>query len=354
MADDTSVDSSEISDNTEETGPSSDTGDAAPAHADTQAAAPADQASGSADSALADTQAADGAGSLTVGADTQPTTDPYEPRYKALQSQYTKEHQELLNLRKQMEEFQGQFQQLQQQYSGISPQAISEFQRQQQLPPWSPESPEHPKFRELLAKAEYLDEIARGETDPERQKWLAQKQEQVLGAEGLQTLAKWQAWRRADERERRIDPQAYYRKLAREEAEKAARDVLKDSSSRYQQMQAGVQEAQAWSKANPHLVTKENLDQIEQYMQQHGMPFSVAAAIVERDHYRSQVSSAEKAKASAEEKERLLQGNAAGAITRNPRTSKKIDVKQYFAEKGITDERSKIDALFELDQQGLL
>lgn len=349
------LDSSPISDNAEGSEPA-DTGTPDSAEADTQGSIQAvDAPSGGADSAVADTQPADGTRSLTAGADTNTTQgEPLESRYKALFSRYNQEHQEFLNLQKQMQAFQGQFQQLQQQYAGINPQAISEYQKQQELPPWDPDSPKHQAFREYLAKAEFYDELARGETDQAYLQKIAEKQERALGQEGLQTLAKWQAWRRQEERERRINPEGYFRRLAREEAEKTSRTVLKDSSQRYQQMQAGVTEAQGWAKANPQLVTKENLDQIERYMQESGMPFNVAAAIVERDHYRSQVSSAEKKAQSAEEKERLLQGNAAGTISRNPRTGKKIDVRKYLADKGITDSREAIDELFNLDQQGLL
>ncbi len=106
-------------------------------------------------------------------------------------------------------------------------------------------------------------------------------------------------------------------------------------------------------KGNAEIASPENIKSVLDLMQK-GAPFSVASASVERDHYRSLVSGANKAKQSAEEKERLLQGNAAGVIARNPRSAKKADFKAVAKERGLLNERERIDLAFELDQQGLL
>lgn len=334
----------------------SDTGSAAAVEATQSPAAPTDQASSPADSAIAEHTLGDGEAGFKAGETGVPTgnpADPFEKRFKDVQGWATKINQEKLELLRRFEEQQQQFREMQQRFAGIQPDEINQWRQSRAYKPWEPESPEHQEFLRLVDKAEFFDDLARGETDQNELKRLQSKMVNAIGERGLKMLEDWKADVRSQERERRLNPRAYYQKLIREQAQPVVRETLQTTNQEYQQALKGREAAQKWM-ANKEVATEGNIKTVLKYMNESGMPFEVASAIVERDHYKSKVSSADKARQSAEEKERLLQGNAAGAISRSPSSSKKVDVKQYLRDKGVTNSRQSIDELFDLDRQGLL
>ena len=275
---------------------------------------------------------------------------PWEKRFKDTQSAYTKSTQEKQELARQFQELQQQFQDMRQQYAGVKPEEVQEYRSSKALKPWDEGSPEHSTFLNLVSKAEFFDELAQGETDQAELQKLQQRMVRAIGEPGLKMLDSWKADVRQQERERRLNPKAFYQKLIREQAQPVVRETLQESNHRYQEGLRGQKDAEQWM-ANKEVATPENIAKMRKLLD--SMPFDVAAAIVERDHYRSQVSNATKAKQSAEEKERLLQGNAAGAISRNPSSSKRLDVTKHLKEKGISG-RAMLDELMALEQQGLL
>ncbi len=205
----------------------------------------------------------------------------------------------------------------------------------------------------LVDKAEAYEELIQGEEDPAEIQKLHVRMQRALGEKGIQTLNAWRADVRNQERERRLNPRAFYAKLIRQEAQPVVRETLQSTSQNYQQMIQARDQAQNWVKGNPEVATPDNIRAVLALMEK-GETFDKASAIVERDHYRTQVSNAKKMTASAEEKERLLQGNAAGGINRNPNAAKTIDVNKLRKDKGIKDSRGFTDMLFDLDKEGLL
>ncbi len=277
---------------------------------------------------------------------------PWEKRFKDTQSAYTRTSQEKQELERQFTELRQQFQEMRQQYADVKPEEVQEYRSSKALKPWDDGSPEHSTFLNLVSKAEFFDELAQGETDPAELQKLQQRMVRAIGEPGLMMLDAWKADVRQQERERRLNPKAFYQKLIREQAQPVVRETLQHSNQQYQEGLRGRQDAEKWM-ANKEVATPENVQKMLQLMDKSRMPFEVASAIVERDHFRSQVSNATKAKQSAEEKERLLQGNAAGAVSRNPSSSKRLDVTKHLKEKGISG-RAMLDELMALEQQGLL
>lgn len=283
--------------------------------------------------------------SFTGGAETKTVAAPAVPQYgekqyKEVQGWATKLSQQNAELKAQLNRLQSQVQEREQ----AAKQATTE--------PWDPEDSRHANFLKLVERADYYDELMRGETDPAIVQKLQDKQLKLLGNDGIDQLQRWQQAVRAQERERRLNPRAFYQKLIRQEAQPVVRETLQSTNDTYQRQVQAVNDVQQWLQ-NKEIATDDNKKALISYMEK-GMPFNVAQTIVERDHYRNQVSAAQKASASAGEKERLLQGNAAGAVSRNPNASKQVDVPKFFKDKGVTSSRQKIDALFDLDHQGLL
>ncbi len=276
---------------------------------------------------------------------------PWEKRFKDTQSAYTRTTQENQALKQQFQQLQQEFQSMRQQYADVRPEEVQEYRSSKALKPWDEGSPDHSTFLNLVSKAEFFDELAEGETDPAELQKLQQRMVRAIGPDGLKMLDSWKVDVRQQERERRLNPKAFYQKMVREQAQPVIRESLQQSNQRYQQGLQGRQDAEKWM-ANKEVATPENQAKLLKLLEQ-GEPFDIATAKVERDHYRSQVSNATKAKQSAEEKERLLQGNAAGAISRNPSSGKRLDVAKHMKDKGLSG-RALIDELFNLERDGLL
>ncbi len=323
-----------------------DTASAGSAPADNPTSDPTAGTSADAGSAVADNPSDDGnqapsQGKTEAEAVTSAPTIDYERQYKAIQGWSTKVRQENQELQRQLQELQQQFRTSQQK---STPEVI---------PPHDERSPEHQDFLRFHDKADFYEELIQGEQDPAEIQKLQAKMHRVLGERGVKMLSDWRDDVRRQERERRLNPKAFYSKLIRQEAQPVVQETLHSTSQNYQQMIQARDQAQKWIQGNPEVATPENIKAVIGMMEQ-GIKFDQASAQVERDHYRNLVSNAKKMSASAEEKERLLQGNAAGAIHRNPNASKKVDVGKLRKDKGIQNGRQLIDELFDLDSKGLL
>lgn len=356
MPDDEVIDSSPTNDTTSDSSlPSAESGgtDTSTDVSQSQSSPAVDGTSPDA-SAPADSQPGDGNPGQQGSAETKATSpEAWEKRYKDTQSWATKTHQEKLELERRYKEAEQRIQEMESRYAGVKPDEIEKWRSQQALNPWDEGSPEHQFFLDTVREVRVHERLIQKAANPEQRKMLQELAAQDLGDKKLQLIERWREDVRNQENERQLNPRAYYAKLIKEQAQPVVRETLQHSNQQYQQAVQGREEAQKWMAENKEVATPENIQQVLKHMSEHRMPFNIAAAIVERDHYRNQVSNATKAKQSAEEKERLLQGNAAGGISRNPASSSKLNVAEHLKKVG-PDSRSKIDALFDLQQQGLL
>lgn len=344
-----SVDTGEISVETEVSSASSgaDNAQTGSAPADNPSSDPSNGTPAEVGSAVADNPQAEAEASFTTGAETK-TAVPAEAQapqygekqYKEVQGWATKLSQRNAELAEELKQLKSQLQ------------TQAQKAQQPQSEPWHPEDPRHQEFLKLVDKADYFDELIRGEQDNALVEKLREKQLRVLGNEGIDLLQRWQRDVRNQERERRLNPKAFYQKLIRAEAQPVVHETLKSTNESYQRQVQAVNDVQQWMQQSD-IATDDNKRAVIGLMEK-GMPFDIAKTAVEREHYRKLVSAANKASASAEEKERLLQGNAAGVVSRNPNASKKVDVAKLRQDKGIKNSREFIDELFDLDKKGML
>ncbi len=301
---------------------------------------------------IAEDAQAQSSAETTTTTESQPEVD-YRKRFIGAQKSWERERNEKQQLQAKLDQLTQQYETHSKQFQGIQPQEIEQYRAQKQVPVWDESSPGHQQFLELRRTYDHYEQDMRAAPDDATRAWLSQQMGQKLGPEGAKTLREWQTDVRRQEWERQTNPQAFYRKLIQKEAQPVIQQSLQNVSQTYQSVQTAQQEVQSWLKDNQDVATPANIKAIFDLMNK-GEKFPAAAARVERDHYRSLVSGANKAKASAEEKERLLQGNAAGTVARNPQTGKFVDYKQVAKERGLTNERDRMDLLFELEQQGKL
>ncbi len=358
MSEDTLETNSPASETTGSTEPSSDTSSVGSVTADTQSTATTSaESTASTGSTEVDTHVADNAqantGSVeTKSPDPQPEID-YKTRFVGAQKSWQQERAEKERFQQQADAFQRELAELKKQFQGIQPQEVEQYRAQKQVPVWDESSSGHQQFLELRRTYDHYEQDMRSAPNDETRQWLSQQMSQKIGPEGAKVLREWQQDVRRQEWERQTNPQAFYRKLIQKEAQPVIQQQLQNVSQTYQSVQSAQQEATKWMKDNPEVATPQNIQAVLGLMDK-GADFQTAADRVERDHYRSLVSTANKAKASAEEKERLLQGNAAGVIARNPNSAKKVDFKAVAKERGLMNERQRMDLLFELDQGGML
>lgn len=305
----------------------------------------------------ADTQVAETAqantGSVETTNENPPPEIDYKKRFIGAQKSWEQERTEKQQLQQQAQEFQRELAELKRQFQGIRPQEIEAYRAQAKVPVWDESSEGHQAFLELRRSYDLYERAMRAAPDDATKQWLGQQMSQEIGPEGAKTLREWQTDVRRQEWERQTNPAAYYRKLIQKEAQPVIQQSLSNVSQTYQSVQAAQQEAQKWMKENAEVATPDNIKAVLGLMEK-GESFSSAANRVERDYYRSQVSAAKTAQQSADERMRLLQGNAAGVIARNPNSTKKVDYKAVAKERGLTSERDRINLLFDLDQQGAL
>ncbi len=308
------------------------------------------------DSTQVDTQIAPDAQVNTASVETSTPQTPeidYKARFIGAQKSWQQARDESNQLKQQNAQFQARLQQLEQQYQGVSPQEVEKYRANEKVPVWEEESPGHQQFLQLRDTYEHYTRSLQRARSEETKAELQEQMQEDLGPEGIKTLREWQTEVRRQERERQLNPKAFYRKLIQKEAQPVFQQGMQNVSQTYQSVQSAQNEVQKWMKDTPEVATPENIKAILSLMEK-GTPFDAASARVERDYYRSRVSSGMNAQKSADEKQRLLQGNAAGTVARNPNASKKVDFKAVAKERGLTSERQRIDLLYELEQQGKL
>lgn len=275
----------------------------------------------------------------------------YKERYASQMRAWQQERAQRQAAEKQAQEFQARLEELTKRFDGVDPKAFEQFKSSQGMKISDPRHPQNPHFRELMRTAHHYDKLLRVVTDENFKQQLSAMREQDLGPEGIKILNDHRADVQREEWERQLDPRGYYRKIVQEETQPLIRNTLQETSNNYHQSQQAVEGVKKWMSDNKEIATNANLQRIQGMMQQ-GTAFEVAAAMVERDHYRSQLSTAGNAKASADEKQRLLEGNAAGTIARNPNSRSKLDTAKL--RQNAKGGRDFIDQLFDADQKGLL
>lgn len=356
---DTSAATSETTASTE---PSSTTAGADLSTDTTQSTSnPTAESSTATDPAQAVTQVAESAqaenlaGVETKSPDPQPAID-WQKRFVNGQKSWKQDAEERDRFRQQAEQFQRELNELKNQYQGVRREDVEQFRASKKVQPWSKESPDHANFLDLRRTYEQYERQMRSAPDDATRQWLAQQMNQEISADEAKTLREWKADVRRQKWELENNPRDFYRDLIQREAQPVIQQHLQGVSQTYQSVQSAQNEVQKWMKDNQEVASPENIKSILGMMEK-GESFQIASARIERDHYRKQVSQAKNDKQSAEEKERLLQGNAAGVIARNPQTTKKVDPKAVAQERGIkvgAGDRRYIDLLLELDAEGRL
>ncbi len=359
MPEETLASDSATSQTSTDSSASSDTSSVGSVTADTQStAATSADTSTATDSAQADTQIADNAqvantaGVETKSPDAQPEVD-YKARFAGAQKSWQQERADRERYQQQADQFQRELQALRNQFQGVQPQDIEQYRKTQELPVWDKRNPNHANFLELRRQYDHYEEDMRAAPDDATRQWLSQRMSQTIGPEGAKTLRSWRDHVRQREWARQTDPDSYYRELIQKEAQPVIQQQLQNVSQTYQSVQSAQAEVQKWMADNKDVASPDNIKSILGMMEK-GATFEVASARVERDHFRSKVTAAAQDKASAEERQRLLEGNAAGTIARNPRTGRFVDPKAVAKERGLTSEADRIKLLFDLDQEGRL
>lgn len=348
MSDDANLDSTETLSNSTQAGSSSDTGATTEA---TSVATPESSALSTGASSAATAQATSPDSGTQEAATASPETpEPITPEaFANLKKQYagsTRSWQQEQARAKQLEQ---ELQQLRDQFKpfqGIDQAKLQQFQQSQGVQMWDSSHPKHAEFLDLRRTAEHYHRLIANAGTPETKDWLLGQMQEQLGEDGLKTLQNWKKDVQQQQWELQNNPREYYRKLIQAEAKPVVQNHLQQVSQTFQETEAAKQQAASWMKDNP-AATAENIQSVMKLLEQ-GMRFEQASMQVERDYWKSQISKANDAKSSAEEKERLLSGKAASTVLRNPQTDKRVDFVKYAAEKGLTG-RQKIDALFELD-----
>jgi hypothetical protein len=282
----------------------------------------------------------------------QPEID-YKKRFIGAQKSWQQERAEKQAMAQQLAELQQRHESFEKQFQGVDAKEIEQFRASQKSQLWDEAHPDHGKFIDLLKKQDFYAELIQNEDDPEIVKRLQVKFQQAIGPEGVKNLRDHRAYVAQQQWELRVNPAGYYRKLIQREAQPVIQDSLRNVSQTYQSVQQAQNEVQQWMKANAEIATPENIKSVLDLMQK-GASFELASLRVERDYERKNRQDGIKAKQSAEEKERILQGNAAGTIARNPKSFKRVDPKAVAKERGVKNSREFADMLFELDAQGEL
>lgn len=344
----TQVDTASTETNTQVAGSSVDTGaSTAAATATQESATQSSSASPVAETAQAATQ--DGSGDQGAGkaasesqAITPEMVAQLKKQYAGSTKSWQQERARAAELEKQIQELRQKYQPFEQ----VDRNALQEFQKSQGVQAWDSSSPKHGEFLELRRTAEHYNRLIANAADDATKNWLRERYFDDVGQDGHKLIMDWKKDVQRQEWERQNNPQEFYRKLIQKEARPVIQESLHNVSSSYQEQEKARQQVQGWLKDNQALATPENIQSIMEKMDK-GVSFDVASMQVERDYWKTQISQANDAKKSAEEKERLLQSNAAGTIVRSPSGKSRINPADYAREKGISFK----DALFELDAQ---
>jgi len=292
-------------------------------------------------------------GSLTSGEKQQPTAQPsidIEKRLRDNQAAYQREHQERLRLQQEHEKLRRQVEQ----FRDIDARELDDFRRskQAQVPMWHRKHPEHEKFKRYLQTAEIIQQQLAGIEDP-NEKAIAQKYAlRALPEEAQRVLQEYREHTTSRQREMFTDPDGFLEEKFDKFFQERISKWHQGTAQEFQEATMASKEVNDWFEKNQHMWRGQE-QQIAQRLQR-GEDWNIIQRDVELAYYRKTFSSADTAKKSAEEKERLLRGNAAAAVAHDPKSTGKVDPIALFKQQGgdINDRSAYNSFIFELAKQG--
>lgn len=316
------------------------------ATSNTTAPAPVEAADSSGPGTPPATQAnADGsltpANTTLQAAKPQPTTN-WEQRYGELRKREAA-------LTQQVQQFQSQFQQ----YQGIDPNSVRAWQQaqqraqQEQLPVWNRNNPNNGRFQQTQTKwSAYKDAMNRA-TTPEAKEAVRSTLGASFAPDEVQAIQQWENHQREFQANFAADPagtiasvvdqhvqRAIQQHQQRAQAEQSVGQWFEDPSNKEIVGRYGQQMMQA--------LRNNSWDMVRQY-------FANQAKL---DGLQSRVGEADKAVTAANEKERLLKGQA--AVTRDPKVQTTVDPMAVAKKRGIQPGSAAYwDLLHELKESGL-
>lgn len=246
----------------------------------------------------------------------------YDGQYQASQ-RISREKKELEG---RLASFQSEMESLKKQYTGVNPQEVQQWRQQQEaqsLPVWNPKHPEHQSFQSAHQKFQFFNDLVNAQSDPAVREAITKQFQASVSPQDRQRI---NMFIEHGERERvrmQMDPQGYIQSQVQSLVEREISKFRDNTVQSYQESVNARTELAGLQQKYPELATAEHLTKIMELVQQ-GAPMSAAFHAVRADILEKRISGANVAKASAEEKERLLTQSA--SISRDPAISSKVDL----------------------------
>lgn len=229
-------------------------------------------------------------------------------------------------LEAQAQQFQQQLAELKNQFQGFTPELAQKLRAQHEtaaLPVWNPKHPEHEGFQKTLAKYQFFQELYNSEQDPAVKESLAKRFQAMVPASERQRISQFEDYDRQERMRMSMDPRGYIHGLAKSLVQEEINSFRENTVKNYQETVSAQQELSGLKQRYPEVATTENLTKVYNLVQQ-GYPTAAAFHAVRADLLEAKISTATTAKASADEKERLLTGRA--AISRDAAVAPKVDL----------------------------
>lgn len=279
---------------------------------------------------------------------TQKTPDlaAYEKRLKDNQRAFQIERQKALEYERKLQALEQQLNQFQ----GVNPDDLRQFQQRHQVPLWSKKHPEHSKFQIWYQEASFINAKLGRISDPAKRQELAEMLWSDFDPEGQKVLAEYQNHLKRQQNELLADPDSYFEERFKKLFEPNISQWQQQTAQTYEQAIQAEKDVKEWFDKSPKEIWQGKSEVIGERLRK-GEKWRDIQLELERDYYRAQASSAATARASAEEKERLLRGQAAGTVAHDPKTSSKVDPLKVAKERGIdpaVDMPAFVDLLQEL------
>lgn len=264
----------------------------------------------------------------TSGSQVQPNvvTEDWKKRYDGQFQSFQRISREKKELESQLEQHRQQLAQVQQQFQGITPDLLQKVRLQQEtasLPVWNPKHPEHDGFRSTLAKYQFFNELYSAEADPELKKALASRFQAMVPASERAKIAQFEEYQNQERLRMSMDPQGYIQRQVQDQIRQEIEQFRTNTVRSYQETVNAQSELANLQRQYPQVATAENLPKVHALVQQ-GYPLAAAFHAVRADLLEQQISGAKNAKASADEKERLLTQQA--TISRDAAVTPKVDL----------------------------
>jgi len=276
-------------------------------------------------SAQADSQANAGSGSLTPDTETRSANpDPYEKRYKDTQAAYTKERQRSIDLERKYQEIERRYQDQEKQQAAAK------------LPEWNPQHPNHANFQRVLERQRDLERWHAQAKTPEQQAAIAEIFNNEFPTDVATKIKAYRDHLSEQSRQFLVDPETAVQKYIQQMVPQIVQSHMGQAAQSYQQQEAARQEISPWfsDTANADVIKSQG-EWMMQQLSAPGANWDYVKASAEARYYKSQFSGSRIAVASAEEKERLLRGNAAGVVSNSPPGQKSQDLNKIAEKRGL-------------------